>query len=71
MTLCLRVKEISFFLLFCFRTGTMDTVRIMFGRWAKKAAEATKKGQEYAGDMWQHRKFNKIMISLIAYILYV
>lgn len=36
--------------------STMDSVRIMFGRWAKKAAEATKKGQEYAGDMWQHLK---------------
>nr|XP_043618393.1 GLABRA2 expression modulator-like [Erigeron canadensis] len=35
---------------------TMDTVKILFARWAKKAAEASKKGQEYAGDMWQHLK---------------
>ncbi|PWA59357.1 GRAM domain-containing protein [Artemisia annua] len=38
------------------RKNTMETVKVMFGRWAKKAAEATKKGQEYAGDMWQHLK---------------
>ncbi|KAK1432278.1 hypothetical protein QVD17_09173 [Tagetes erecta] len=36
--------------------NTMDSVKVMFGRWAKKAAEATKKGQEYAGDVWQHLK---------------
>ncbi|KAI7736373.1 hypothetical protein M8C21_023678 [Ambrosia artemisiifolia] len=36
--------------------NTMETVKVMFARWAKKAAEATKKGQEYAGDMWQHLK---------------
>ncbi|KAM0031716.1 putative GEM-like protein [Helianthus debilis subsp. tardiflorus] len=37
-------------------TNTMDSVKVVVGRWAKKAAEATKKGQEYAGDMWQHLK---------------
>ncbi|KAI3758301.1 hypothetical protein L6452_05860 [Arctium lappa] len=36
--------------------NTMDTVKVMFARWAKKAAEATKKGQDYAGDVWQHLK---------------
>lgn len=34
----------------------METVKVLFGRWAQKAAEATKKGHEYAGDMWQHLK---------------
>lgn len=36
---------------------TMDTVKVMFGRWVKKATAASKKGQEYAGDMWQHCMF--------------
>ncbi|CAI9282305.1 unnamed protein product [Lactuca saligna] len=36
--------------------NSMDSVRVLFRRWAKKAADATKKGQEYAGDMWQHLK---------------
>nr|GEW00294.1 hypothetical protein [Tanacetum cinerariifolium] len=36
--------------------NTMETVKVLFGRWAKNAAEATKKGQEYVGDMWQHLK---------------
>ncbi|XP_035832781.1 GEM-like protein 1 [Helianthus annuus] len=34
----------------------MDSVKVVVGRWAKKATEATKKGQEYAGDMWQYLK---------------
>ncbi|KAD4586106.1 hypothetical protein R6Q59_035523 [Mikania micrantha] len=34
----------------------MDSVKALFGRWAKKASEATKKGQEYAEDMLQHLK---------------
>ncbi|KAK9069509.1 hypothetical protein SSX86_011413 [Deinandra increscens subsp. villosa] len=38
------------------KNSAMDSVKVLFGRWAKKAAEATKKGQEYAGDMWQHLK---------------
>ncbi|XP_076927711.1 GEM-like protein 1 [Bidens hawaiensis] len=36
--------------------NTMDLVKVMFGRWARKASEATKKGQEYAEDVWQHLK---------------
>ncbi|MFS8011644.1 putative GEM-like protein [Helianthus anomalus] len=36
------------------RVNTMDSVKVVVGRWAKKATEATKKGQEYAGDMWQY-----------------
>ncbi|CAH1443328.1 unnamed protein product [Lactuca virosa] len=35
---------------------TMDTVKDVLGKWGKKAAEATKKGQDYAGDVWQHLK---------------
>ncbi|KAJ0571363.1 putative GEM-like protein [Helianthus annuus] len=38
------------------RVNTMDSVKVVVGRWAKKATEATKKGQEYAGDMWQYLK---------------
>ncbi|GJV29028.1 GEM-like protein 1 [Tanacetum coccineum] len=36
--------------------NTMETVKVLFGRWVKNVAEATKKGQEYVGDMWQHLK---------------
>lgn len=28
----------------------------MLGRWGKKAAEATKKAEDLAGNMWQHCK---------------
>ncbi|KAI3751754.1 hypothetical protein L2E82_22845 [Cichorium intybus] len=38
------------------KKNTMETVRVLFSRWAKKAADTTKKGQEYAGDVWQHLK---------------
>ncbi|CAI9116191.1 OLC1v1017278C2 [Oldenlandia corymbosa var. corymbosa] len=36
--------------------NTMDTVKDALGKWGKKAAEATKKGQDLAGNMWQHLK---------------
>ena len=39
-----------------FLADSMESVRVMFRRWAKRVADATKKGQEYAGDMWQHCK---------------
>nr|GEY33313.1 hypothetical protein [Tanacetum cinerariifolium] len=35
---------------------TIDTVKDVLGKWGKKAADATKKGQDYAGEMWQHLK---------------
>lgn len=35
---------------------TMDSVKDVLGKWGKAAAEATKKGQDYAGDVWQHLK---------------
>ncbi|CAK9149003.1 unnamed protein product [Ilex paraguariensis] len=34
----------------------MDTVKDVLGKWGKKAAEATKKAEGFAGDMWQHLK---------------
>lgn len=36
--------------------NTMDSVKDVLGKWGKKAAEATKKGQDLAGNMWQHLK---------------
>ncbi|KAA8538149.1 hypothetical protein F0562_027757 [Nyssa sinensis] len=34
----------------------MDTVKDVLGKWGKKAAEATKKAEDLAGNMWQHLK---------------
>ncbi|KAJ8762507.1 hypothetical protein K2173_007946 [Erythroxylum novogranatense] len=34
----------------------MDAVRDVLGKWGKKAAEATKKAEDLAGNMWQHLK---------------
>ncbi|CDP11469.1 unnamed protein product [Coffea canephora] len=36
--------------------NTVDSVKDVLGKWGKKAAEATKKGQDLAGNMWQHLK---------------
>ena len=35
----------------------MDSVKDVLGKWGKKAAEATKKAEDLAGNMWQHCKF--------------
>ncbi|KAK3030159.1 hypothetical protein RJ639_039636 [Escallonia herrerae] len=35
---------------------TVDSVKDVLGKWGKKAAEATKKGQDLAGNVWQHLK---------------
>lgn len=40
----------------CYVIDTMDSVKDVLGKWGKKAAEATKKGQDLAGNMWQHCK---------------
>ncbi|XP_009784889.1 GEM-like protein 1 [Nicotiana tabacum] len=34
----------------------MDSVKDVLGQWGKKAAEATKKAEDLAGNMWQHLK---------------
>lgn len=34
--------------------NTLGSVKVVLGKWGKKAAEATKKSQDYAGNMWQH-----------------
>lgn len=34
----------------------VDSVRDVLGKWGKKAAEATKKAEDLAGNMWQHLK---------------
>ncbi|XP_057532561.1 GEM-like protein 1 [Amaranthus tricolor] len=35
---------------------TIDTVKDVLGKWGKKAAEASNKAQDLAGNMWQHLK---------------
>uniref|UniRef100_A0A2P2JT66 FH INTERACTING protein 1 n=1 Tax=Rhizophora mucronata TaxID=61149 RepID=A0A2P2JT66_RHIMU len=34
----------------------MEAVKDVLGKWGKKAAEATKKAEDLAGNMWQHLK---------------
>lgn len=34
----------------------VDSVKDVLGKWGKKAAEATKKAEDLAGNMWQHCK---------------
>jgi len=36
--------------------NTVDSVKDVLGKWGKKAAEATKKAEDLAGNMWQHLK---------------
>ncbi|KAH9626488.1 hypothetical protein KSS87_020190 [Heliosperma pusillum] len=36
----------------------METMKDVLGQWGKKAAEATTKAQDLAGNMWQHLKTN-------------
>ncbi|XP_027356560.1 GEM-like protein 1 isoform X2 [Abrus precatorius] len=36
--------------------STLDSVKDVLGKWGKKAAEATKKAEDLAGNMWQHLK---------------
>lgn len=36
--------------------NTMASVKDVLGKWGKKAAEATKKAEDLAGNMWQHLK---------------
>lgn len=37
-------------------SDTVDSVKVMLGRWGKRAVEATKKAEDLAGNMWQHCK---------------
>ncbi|KAG8369186.1 hypothetical protein BUALT_Bualt15G0125000 [Buddleja alternifolia] len=37
-------------------THNMDKVKDALGKWGKKAAEATKRAEDLAGNMWQHLK---------------
>ncbi|PON63435.1 GRAM domain containing protein [Parasponia andersonii] len=39
-----------------FTKNKMDSVKDVLGKWGKKAAEATKKAEDLAGNMWQHLK---------------
>ncbi|KAF9687363.1 hypothetical protein SADUNF_Sadunf02G0085800 [Salix dunnii] len=36
--------------------NTVEAVKDVLGKWGKKAAEATKKAEDLAGNMWQHLK---------------
>lgn len=35
----------------------MGSVKDVLGKWGKKAADATKKAEDLAGNMWQHREY--------------
>lgn len=35
----------------------MDSVKDVLGKLGKKAVEATKKAEDLAGNMWQHREY--------------
>lgn len=43
-------------ILFAVILDTVDSVKDVLGKWGKKAVETTKKGQDLAGNMWQHCK---------------
>ncbi|KAG6775978.1 hypothetical protein POTOM_019480 [Populus tomentosa] len=40
----------------------MEAVKDVLGKWGKKAAEATKKAEDLAGNMWQHYCGNWLLI---------
>jgi len=45
-------------------------VKDVLGKWGKKAAEATKKAEDLAGNMWQHCEYchyNKILKYFLAF----
>lgn len=46
----------------------MVTVRNVLGRWGRKAAEATKKAENLAGNTWQHCEFSLLIIILYIYL---
>lgn len=52
----LRCKEVLSISNFNF-PDKIDSVKDVLGKWGKKAAEATKKAEDLAGNMWQHCKF--------------
>lgn len=41
---------------FGFGVDTMDSVKDTLGKWGKMAADATKKAEDLAGNVWQHCK---------------
>ena len=48
----------------------MDTVKDVLGKWGKKAAEASKKAGDLAGNTWQHCKcFVYSLFVLLACVL--
>ncbi|CAJ2641078.1 unnamed protein product [Trifolium pratense] len=50
------LPQIPSFYSFIFCADTLDSVKDVLGKWGKKAAEATKKAEDLAGNMWQHLK---------------
>ena len=45
-------------------SDAMESVKDVLGKWGKKAAEATNKAQDLAGNMWQHCKFLLTLVQL-------
>lgn len=48
-SLCLDYEPLNFDF-----ADKMDSVKDVLGKWGKKAAEATKKAEDLAGNVWQH-----------------
>ena len=47
----------------------MDAVKDVLGKWGKKAAEASKKAEDLAGNVWQHCKFESLLAILALSLL--
>lgn len=58
--LCLDYERLN-----CDFTDKMDSVKDVLGKWGKKAAEATKKAEDLAGNMWQHCMSNCFLFILL------
>lgn len=50
------------------RAATLDSVKDVLGKWGKKAAEATKKAEDLAGNMWQHCMYSFPLIFFFFYL---
>lgn len=49
----------------------MDSMRDVIRKWGEKAAEATKRAEDIAGNMWQHRKCLPVKFDCCFLLLYL
>lgn len=62
---------IDFTDLIVYLLDTMDSVKDVLGKWGKKAAEASKKAGDIAGNTWQHCKCLGCSLSVLVMSLLV